>query len=652
MPNVTIPDLNDGGAATSIDEFEISRSAVSFRVSMSDIATYTNGLLTAGAPTGFDTFAEVAAELALKQPLDATLTALAGVTFAANKGLYSTGPDAFTTYDLTAAGRALGGVAGTADTFPYFSASNVVTLASITTMGRSIAAAVDGPAVRTLIGAGTGSGTVTSVAGAGTVSGLTLTGTVTASGSLTLGGTLSVAASNFGSQTANTFLAAPNGSPGTPTFRTFAVADLPALEGLGRLQITGSGAPPNSGSGVEIVGGASGIIQAGTRTAAILTYTTLSLDALSVALRPSGVANLVSSAGQIDITAAAINEAAEVSIASATTTNIANAVANSLSITGSTTITGFGTAASGAIRRVRFVGVLTLTHNATSLILPTSANITTAAGDTAEFMSLGSGNWVCTRYNRASGAALAGSGGVQNNYAASAAPAVTDDSSAGYAAGSVWLWVAKGRVWILRDATASAAKWVEMGAMTQPGYIASQWYSPYETGMVAAGSAPAAGSVRCIPFVLKSRVTMSDLGVRVTTLAAAGNVQVAIYANNPTTMRPTGAVLANTGSLSTAATGVVSGAISGGNVTLEPGLYWACLNSDNSTAVFQFSGGAAGIMGSLVGGANLVTVSSAAASMIVGVSTPITYGTWSSMTGAIFTESANTSFGIVYFKAA
>lgn len=44
---------------------------------------------------------------------------------------------------------------------------------------------------RTAIGAGTGSGTVTSVGGTGTVNGITLTGTVTSSGNLTLGGTLS-----------------------------------------------------------------------------------------------------------------------------------------------------------------------------------------------------------------------------------------------------------------------------------------------------------------------------------------------------------------------------------------------------------------------------------------------------------------------------
>jgi hypothetical protein len=72
-------------------------------------------------------------------------------------------------------------------------------------------------------------GTVTSVSGTGTVSGLTLSGSVTTSGNLTLSGTLSVTPSNFASQTANTFLAAPNGSTGTPTFRGIVAADVPTL---------------------------------------------------------------------------------------------------------------------------------------------------------------------------------------------------------------------------------------------------------------------------------------------------------------------------------------------------------------------------------------------------------------------------------------
>jgi hypothetical protein len=88
---------------------------------------------------------------------------------------------------------------------------------------------MDAPTFRAAIGDGTGGGSVTSVSGTGTVSGLTLTGTVTTSGSLTLGGTLAVTPSDFASQTANTFLAAPNGSAGVPTFRAIVAADVPTL---------------------------------------------------------------------------------------------------------------------------------------------------------------------------------------------------------------------------------------------------------------------------------------------------------------------------------------------------------------------------------------------------------------------------------------
>jgi hypothetical protein len=103
-------------------------------------------------------------------------------------------------------------------TFPRFNADNTVS-------------ALDAATFRTAIGAGTSSttGTVTSVSGTGTVSGLSLSGTVTSAGSLTLGGTLAVLPSNFASQTANTILAAPNGSAGVPTFRAIVAADVPTL---------------------------------------------------------------------------------------------------------------------------------------------------------------------------------------------------------------------------------------------------------------------------------------------------------------------------------------------------------------------------------------------------------------------------------------
>jgi len=107
----------------------------------------------------------------------------------------------------------------------------------------------------------------------------------------------------------------------------------------------------------------------------------------------------------------AVNEAKGTDIASSGSIDIGAGTGNMIDITGTTTITALGTVQAGTRRILRFTGALTLTHHATSLILPTGANITTVAGDTATMISLGSGNWVCTSYQRKSGAALLSSGG-------------------------------------------------------------------------------------------------------------------------------------------------------------------------------------------------------------------------------------------------
>ena len=96
-------------------------------------------------------------------------------------------------------------------TFPRFNADNT-------------ASSLDAAAFRTAIGAGTSSntGTVTSVAGSGTVNGITLTGTVTASGSLTLGGTLSGV--SLTTQVSGTLPIASGGNGGTAVPTAGAVA--------------------------------------------------------------------------------------------------------------------------------------------------------------------------------------------------------------------------------------------------------------------------------------------------------------------------------------------------------------------------------------------------------------------------------------------
>ena len=75
---------------------------------------------------------------------------------------------------------------------------------------------------------------------------------------------------------------------------------------------------------------------------------------------------------------------------------------NYFDVTGTT---GYSAMTVGANRRftLQFDGVLTMTHHATNLDLPGEANITTAAGDVAEFFSTGSNTVQCVNYTKADG---------------------------------------------------------------------------------------------------------------------------------------------------------------------------------------------------------------------------------------------------------
>ena len=125
------------------------------------------------------------------------------------------------------------------------------------------------------------SGTVYSVSGTGTVSGLSLSGTVINSGDLTLSGTLEVVPSNFSAQTANKVLAGPaTGSDAVPTFRSIVAADIPTLN----QDTTGS---------------------AGSVAAANLTGTTLASGVTGSSLTSVGTLGGVTVGGDITITGTA-----------------------------------------------------------------------------------------------------------------------------------------------------------------------------------------------------------------------------------------------------------------------------------------------------------------------------------------------------------
>jgi len=185
---------------------------------------------------------------------------------------------------------------------------------------------------------------------------------------------------------------------GAATLNLPAVATAPL--GAGWLVMNGGTAALTiDPSGVELVNGAATLVlQAG--QAAMILRVVSAWQAAALGGTAIGFALM----GAASATAAHdLLTAPWVDLASAGTTDIGVANSKNVRITGTTTITALGTALSGVTRHLRFAAALTLTHNATSLILPGSANITTAAGDTAIAISLGSGNWVVVNYMPAGG---------------------------------------------------------------------------------------------------------------------------------------------------------------------------------------------------------------------------------------------------------
>jgi len=114
----------------------------------------------------------------------------------------------------------------------------------------------------------------------------------------------------------------------------------------------------------------------------------------------------ISDAGTMTL-AGALNDPAYVTVASSSTCDIGAAASSNVAISGTTSITSFGTASAGITRRCRATGAFLITHNGTSLITCNGKNIVTKSDDCFDMTSLGSGNWLMTSYKTADGRVLA-----------------------------------------------------------------------------------------------------------------------------------------------------------------------------------------------------------------------------------------------------
>lgn len=94
-------------------------------------------------------------------------------------------------------------------------------------------------------------------------------------------------------------------------------------------------------------------------------------------------------------------------LASASTADLCVSPQSVINLTGTTTVTAFGsTCVNGTKKTIIFGGAVPLTYNFASLIIPGATDYTAAVGDVAEAVALGGGNWRVTNITRINGNAV------------------------------------------------------------------------------------------------------------------------------------------------------------------------------------------------------------------------------------------------------
>ncbi|HEY1605630.1 MAG TPA: hypothetical protein VGF77_08515 [Allosphingosinicella sp.] len=160
-------------------------------------------------------------------------------------------------------------------------------------------------------------------------------------------------------------------------------------------------------------------------------------------------------------------------------------------------------------------------------------------------------------------------------------------------------------------------------------YSSGRYYLPDRSPNLpnAAGAVGVSGTLYMMPGSLRKAATIASFVANITTLAAGGNFQIAIYAADATTGLPTGAPLYTSASASTAATGAIETST---GATLAAGDYWFCLQRDNATVIFRSFVTTSLAPVQLVGASTGLLALGAGAA---GWTKTGTFGTWPTLTG-------------------
>lgn len=199
-----------------------------------------------------------------------------------------------------------------------------------------------------------------------------------------------------------------------------------------------------------------------------------------------------------------------------------------------------------------------------------------------------------------------------------------------------------------------AASSADIALRTAPPMVSGNWYVGINAdAIIASFNSSLASNLFLVPLELSEAVPITALGVRVATLSSGGNMMIGLYANLPASNTPTGAVLASVVGLSTTTAVSVSASLST-PMLVGPGLVWAAIEADNSTARV-----AGNLLGSLSAARKLGTASlsnlftnSGGGAAFSGYSIVNTYGSFPNLTGATLTAITTVGAPLVAFQKA
>lgn len=167
-------------------------------------------------------------------------------------------------------------------------------------------------------------------------------------------------------------------------------------------------------------------------------------------------------------------------------------------------------------------------------------------------------------------------------------------------------------------------------------YISGNYFQPV-IGNGATTAVSVVGHIGIMPFVVRAPVIVTRAGIRIITAVAASNLQLALYANNPATFRPTGNALATTASITGAVAATVDAALTA-NVQLLPGLiYWAGCNQDSAGLAYTGLSPSNSTISNLQGTATLSEALGAVNVNLGGLDVTQAFNTWPDLTSASFT---------------